>query len=98
MDNPKVTILAELTVQPQYLAEVKALAEATARLNRAEPGCEAFIVSTKQDDPNTLVLFEVFASVAAHEAHLATSYAQHFFATVPAKLAKEAVLTKLDQL
>jgi quinol monooxygenase YgiN len=97
MDIPKVTMLAELTVQPPYLAEVKALVAATARLNRAEPGCEVFIVTTKHDDPNTLVLFEIFASVAAHEAHLATDYARHFFATVPSKLAKEAVLTKLSQ-
>ncbi|MGI4864214.1 MAG: putative quinol monooxygenase [Janthinobacterium lividum] len=97
MATPKVTVLAELTVQPQYLGEVKALVAATARLNRTEPGCEAFFITTKHDDPNTLVLFEVFASVAAHEAHLATDYARHFFATVPALLAKEAVLTTLDQ-
>lgn len=97
MDIPKVTVLAELTVQPQHLAEVKALVAATARLNRAEPGCEAFFVSTKHDAPNTLVLFEVFASAAAHEAHLATAHARHFFATVPPKLSKEAVLTKLEQ-
>ena len=97
MATPKVIILAELTLQPQYLAEVKALAAATAQFNRTEPGCEAFFVTTKRDDPNTLVLFEVFASAAAHEAHLATDYARHFFATVLAMLAKAPVLTNLNQ-
>ncbi len=98
METQKFMLLAEVTVLPEFLAEVTALAKATLIPTLQEPGCEIFVQTARQDDPNTLIFFEVFASEAANELHLSEPYTQAFFAGVQGKLAKKPTMTLLHQL
>jgi quinol monooxygenase YgiN len=98
METQKFMLLAEVTVLPEYLAEITALAKATLIPILEEPGCEIFVQTAKQNDPNTLIFFEVFSSETANQLHLNHPYTQAFFASVQGKLAKKPTMTLLHQL
>ena len=98
MSNTKIIVLAEVPVKPEYLEEVKALSAATLKPTLDEPGCETFYQTTKADEPNTLVFFEVFTSQEALDRHMAADYTKAFFAGVKDRLAGTPVSTILQQL
>jgi quinol monooxygenase YgiN len=66
MDDRKVYLLAELTVVPELLDEVKAVFTEALIPTLQEPGCEALFETSREGAPRELVLFEVFSSPAAH--------------------------------
>jgi quinol monooxygenase YgiN len=98
MANEKVIVLAEIPVKPEHLERVKALSAATLVPTLEEAGVEVFYQTVKQDDPNTLVFFEVFKSQQALDDHLAADYTQAFFAGVKDKVAGKPVSTILKEL
>lgn len=98
MSQFKIIVLAEITVKPEYLEEVKALSAATLKPTLEEPGCETFYQTVKADDPNTLVFFEVFLSQEALDYHMEANYTKTFFAGVDGKVAGKPVTTILQQL
>ena len=98
MTNEKVIMLIEAKIQPQRRA---ALAEAVGQylpLVRAEPGVEAFYVTWRKDDPNTLVFYEVYKSQAAQDFHLQQDFTKTFLATLTGAQAGDRVRTKLVEL
>jgi quinol monooxygenase YgiN len=98
MANSKVIVLAEVSVLPQHLEEVKAIAAATLIPTLKEPGCEAFYQTYKKDDQNALVFFEVFESKTALDLHLEADYTKKFFDCIKDKLAGKPVSTILSEL
>jgi quinol monooxygenase YgiN len=98
VETKKIIMLAEVTALPKFLTEVTALAKAVLATTLQEPGCEIFVQTTKQEDPNTLVFFEVFASEAAHQWHLDQPYTQGFFMGLQGKIASTPTMTLLQQL
>ena len=74
MDDRKIYLLAELTIRPEFLEEVKAILEEALIPTLQEPGCEALYETGRKDEPHKLVFFEVFSSAAAHEFHLERDY------------------------
>src|SRR6202035_5075939 len=70
MDNRKIYLLAELTVLPEFLDEVKAVLEEALKPTLQEPGCEALFETSREDDPHKLIFFEIFSSPEAHKFHL----------------------------
>ncbi|MDJ1480866.1 putative quinol monooxygenase [Cytophagaceae bacterium DM2B3-1] len=98
MSQTKYIIQAEVSVLPDYLSEVKALAAATLLPTLKEPGCEAFYQTSKADDPTTLIFFEVFASREAFDIHMNASYTKEFFAGLQGKLAGKPVSRTLQEL
>lgn len=98
MENSKVILLAEVPVLPAFLEEIKALSAATLKPALEEAGCEVFYQTSKKDDPNTLVFFEVFASQDALDLHMQAAYTNTFFAGVQGKLAGKPVTTYLKNL
>ena len=73
-EDKKIYLLAELTIQPGFLEEVKAILKEALVPTLQEPGCEALYETGRKDDPHKLVFFEVFSSAAAHEFHLEQDY------------------------
>src|SRR5713226_4154773 len=70
-------IVAELTAAPERLADFIAHSLEDSRDSVAnEPGCRQFDVDVAADGSPTVVLYEVYDSRAAFEAHLQTL---HFF-------------------
>jgi quinol monooxygenase YgiN len=96
MEDQKVIVLAELTVQPQFIDEAIALSRENINLSLQEPGCETFIMTSKKDDPNVLVFFEIWASQEALQWHMERPYAKDFFNKIPEKLAKKPELQFLQ--
>jgi quinol monooxygenase YgiN len=98
MENQKVIVLAELPVKAEHIDNVKAIAAATLQPTLAEPGCEAFYQTAKQDDECKLVLFEVFSSKEAFDEHMQANYTKEFFAQLEGKLSAKPSVTYLQQL
>jgi len=78
MDDKKIYLLAELTILPGFLEEVKAILKEALIPTLEEPGCEALYETGRKDDPHELVFFEVFSSAAAHVFHLEQDYKADF--------------------
>ncbi len=96
--DTKIYLLAELTVLPEFLEEVKAILKEALIPTLEEPGCEALYETERKDDPHKLVFFEVFSSAAAHEFHLAQEYTKRVFASLDGKVSGVPTLTKLSAL
>jgi quinol monooxygenase YgiN len=67
METQKFMLLAEVTVLPEFLTEITALAKATLLPTLKEPGCEIFVQTAKQDDPNTFVLLYSYMRMSRPE-------------------------------
>ena len=98
MEDKKIYLLAELTVRPGLLEEVKASLEGALIPTLQEPGCEALHETGRKDDPHKLVFFEVFSSTVAHEFHLEQDYTKRLSAALDGKLSGVPTLTKLSAL
>ena len=95
MTNPKVIMLIEAKIQPQRRAELLEAARQYLPLVRAEPGVEVFYLTARQDDPNTLVFYEVYRSQAAQDFHLQQDFTKKFLATLKSAQAADRVRTNL---
>jgi quinol monooxygenase YgiN len=98
MQNQKVYLLAELTVLPEFLDDVKAILKEQLIPALQEPGCEALFTTSREGSPHKLVFFEVFSSPVAHRFHLEQDYTKRFFAAMEGKLAEAPIMTNLNAL
>lgn len=69
-------LLAELQATTTTRDEVAAALEGLAQLARREPGCIAYTLHRRQDDPCAFVLYELYADRAACDAHLGSAPVQ----------------------
>jgi quinol monooxygenase YgiN len=98
MTNEKVIMLIEAKIQPQRRAELVDAAGQYLPLVRAEPGVEAFYITTRKDDPNTFVFYEIYKSQAAQDFHLQQDFTKKFLATLKSAQAGDRVRTNLIEL
>ena len=98
MPNDKLLLLVQVKVLPEHRAELLQALRETLPLTRAETGLEFLYPTTRKDDPNTLVFFEVFSSQEAHDFHLQQEYTKRLFATLEGGLVGEPVVTNLSEL
>ena len=98
MANEKVIMLIEAKIQPQRRGEVvEAVGQYLPRV-RAEPGVEAFYVTSRKNDPNTIIFYEVYKSQAAQDFHLQQDFTKKFLATLKSAQAEDRVRTNLVEL
>ena len=72
-------IVAEFEVKPEAIDAFLAAAVADASASVAnEPGCRQFDVTRSNDQPNHVLLYEVYDSAAAFDAHLETPHLKVF--------------------
>jgi quinol monooxygenase YgiN len=98
MDNRKIYLLAELTVLPEFLDEVKAVLAEALIPTLQEPGCEALFETSREDNPHKLIFFEIFSSPEAHKFHLEQGHTKRVFSALEGKLAEPLIMTKLNAL
>ena len=98
MTNKKIIMLIEAKIQPQRRAELVEALHQYLPLVRAEPGVEAFYVTARQDDPNTVVFYEIYKSQAAQDFHLQQDFTKKFLATLKSAQAGDRVRTNLVEL
>jgi quinol monooxygenase YgiN len=96
MDSQKIYLLAEVTVLPEFLDDVKGALKQALIPTLQEAGCEGMF--EREDDPHKLVFFEIFSSSAAHEFHLEQDYMKRLFRALEGKLAGASIMTKLNAL
>jgi quinol monooxygenase YgiN len=96
--NPRVIMLIEAKIQPQRRAELVEAARQYLPLVRSEPGVEAFYLTARQDDPNTLVFYEVYRSQASQDFHLQQDFTKKFLATLKSAQAADRVRTNLVEV
>ena len=98
MTNEKVIMLIEAKIQPQRRAELLDAAHQYLPLVRAEPGVEAFYITTRKDDPNTIVFYEIYRSQAAQDFHLQQDFTRKFLTTLKSAQVGDRVRTNLVEL
>ena len=98
MTNEKVIMLIEAKIQPQRHRELAQAAGQYLPLVRAEPGVEAFYITTRKDDPHTVVFYEVYKSQAAQDFHLQQDFTKKFLATLKSAQVGDRVRTNLVEL
>jgi quinol monooxygenase YgiN len=95
MTDEKLYLLAEFLVKPQFLGEVKGIVSTLLPTVLKEDGCEAMYTTSIDGDPNKLIFFEIFASEAAHEFHMAQDYTHKLAVDLEGKLETPMVITRL---
>jgi quinol monooxygenase YgiN len=76
-------IIAEFEVKADKLAEFLELARTDASKSVAdEPGCRQFDVTLDREQPNRVVLYEVYDNEAAFDAHVETPHLKAFRAGI----------------
>ena len=76
-------IIAEFEVKPDKLEQFLELARTDASQSVAnEPGCHQFDVTLEREQPNRVVLYEVYADEAAFDAHAETPHLAAFRAGI----------------
>ena len=78
-----LVIIAEFEIKPDKLERFLALARTDASESVAkEPGCRQFEVTLDREQPNRVVLYEVYDDAAAFDAHLETPHLAAFRAGI----------------
>src|ERR1700736_6374765 len=95
MDSQKIYLLAEVTVLPEFLDDVKSALKQALIPTLQEPGCEGMFETSREGDPHKLVFFEVFSSSAAHKFHLEQEYMKRLFKTLEGKFGGAKNNTKI---
>ena len=98
MANEKVIMLIEAKIQPQRRAEVVEAVHQYLPLVRAEAGVEAFYVTARKDDPNTIVFYEIYRSQAAQDFHLQQDFTKKFLAILKSAQVGDRVRANLVEL
>ena len=98
MDSQKIYLLAEVTVLPEFLDDVKGALKQALIPTLQEAGCEGMFETSREDDPHRLIFFEIFSSSAAHRLHLEQHYMKRLFTALEGKLAGATIMTKLNAL
>jgi len=98
MENEKVIMLIEAKIKPERRAELVEAARHYLPQVRAEQGVEAFHISARRDDPDTIVFYEIYQSQAAQDFHLQQDFTKKFLATLKSAQAVDRVRTNLIEL
>jgi len=73
-----IAVVATATAKPGHEAELRAAFTKLLGPSRSDSGCIIYDLHQSTDDPNTFMMYEVWASKAELDAHLATSHLQEF--------------------
>jgi quinol monooxygenase YgiN len=98
MKNDKIITHVELLVNPEFINQVLPKAAETRDIILLEEGCEAFNLTRKKEEPNTIVIFAIYTSMQTYDWHLQQEYIKTFFAFLNDKLIAAPVVTYLVEL
>jgi quinol monooxygenase YgiN len=75
----EIVLVVEYNIKPEcrdaYLARIR---RHRRDVLANEPGCKAFNILTTEEDPNRVLLYEVYADAAAFDAHGKTPYMANY--------------------
>ena len=83
-------LVVEFEIRPEAADRFVALVSDNARASLAdEPGCRQFDVLRTIEQPNRIVLYEVYADAAAFAAHMKQPHVEAFFAAARPLIVKQ---------
>ncbi len=86
----RFVVIAEFKVRDGHLVAFLKLAREDAERSVAdEPGCLQFDVAVSDEDPHTVVFYEVYGDRAAFDAHLAMPHFTRFQEGFPALIVEQ---------
>ena len=86
-------ILVDFLLKPGSKAEFRRAIDANARAScMTEPGCSQFDVVEPRDDPDRIILYEIYDDRAAFEEHLKTPHLAAFEAASNHLVTKKTVI------
>jgi quinol monooxygenase YgiN len=101
MEN-KVTLLAYINILPGFEKKVKEAMATMAAETSKEPGSEQFLPYTRNDSPQTIVIYEIYKNDEAFQLHKTLPHAKTFFEIVKGKIVDDKIevvfLTELNSL
>src|SRR6266850_1120501 len=92
MDSQKIYLLAELTVLPEFLDDVKGALNQALIPTLQEAGCEGMFETSREG------FFEIFSSSTAHKFHLEQNYTKRLFTALESMLPGAPIMTRLNAL
>lgn len=97
----KVRLVAYIEILPAFEKEVKEGLTVMAAASNKEPGCEQFVVNTRNDSPLSIVIYEAYKDDEAFQSHKTFPHAKKFFELVKGKIVQDKIevvmLTGLKQ-
>ena len=98
--EPKVILLAYINILPGFEKEVKEAMNTMAAETSKESGSEQFLPYTRNDSPQTIVIYEIYKNDAAFELHKSLPHSKIFFEFVKGKIVDDKIevvlLTELN--
>jgi quinol monooxygenase YgiN len=80
---PKITVTARAKAKPGKEKDLENALRDCVGPTHAEPGCLLYTVHRDLQDPASFLVFERWASIDAHNAHMASAHVQELFKKVP---------------
>ncbi len=93
-----VTIVAEGFLKPEGVARVKSEGPAYIAKSRKEPGCIQYQLQFDATDPGHIFWYEQYASAAAFETHVTSSYSKAWVAMLEPLSTKPIVIHFLNKI
>ena len=98
LHSPVITIVAEGFLTPEGVAAVKSKGPAYVAMSRKEPGNIQYQLQFEATDPGHIFWYEQYASPAAFETHLNSSYSKAWVAMLKPLSTKPIVIHFLNKL
>ncbi len=93
IDSEKYIILVYFDLKPGHRSDFMPLMLENAQKSKAdEPGCLVFDVLCRTDDPDRIVLYEIYENRAAFDAHLASPHFLSFDKAAYQHVEKKSVI------
>ncbi|MBV8390053.1 MAG: antibiotic biosynthesis monooxygenase [Mucilaginibacter sp.] len=87
----KVTLVAYFTILPGFEKEIKEATATLAAETSKEAGSEKFAPYTRNDSPQSIVVYEVYKNDEAFQLHKTLPHAKAFFAFVKGKIVNDKI-------
>ena len=91
-----IIIAGSVSVKPDRRDEWMGVAMAMSRASQAEDGCVTYRFYADLEDPNLMLLFEVWESEEALEAHFKTDHMAEYRSRIPDLVAGPSKLTRYE--
>jgi len=89
--SPGIPVITEIKIKPGEEAAVKKACEKLRKEVRSEPDNLEFAIFTKEEDPGTLIIFEIFKNADAVQAHKNEPHTISFLESIKGKYVEDDV-------
>jgi quinol monooxygenase YgiN len=88
----KLGLIVDFEIHPDKIDEFMALITTNAKASMGESGCKQFDILRVNDQPNRVVLYEIYDNGEALKAHGTMPHVTTFFAAAKPLIAKQSVI------